>query len=148
MEEKQHPVTIVLVEDDPGHAALIEKNLRRAGIMTPIVNLNNGREALDYLAVKKGPETPSILMLLDLTMPVLDGYEVLKAVKSDARSRCMPVVVLTAADNPREAERCYKLGCNAYITKPVGYEQFSDTMRKLGMFLSIVELPMIEELYG
>jgi CheY-like chemotaxis protein len=150
--EKQQPLTIVLVEDDPGHALLIEKNLRRAGVVNPIVPLSNGREALDYLAGRlaggNGPDAPSILMLLDLNMPVLDGYEVLKAVKSDERSRCMPVVILTTTDSPPEVERCYKLGCNAYIAKPIGFDQFSDTMRKLGMFLSIVKLPVIEEQYG
>ncbi len=147
-------LTVVLVEDDPGHAVLIEKNLRRAGIIVPIVPLSNGREALDYLNEHRpGPgghdsEAPAILMLLDLNMPILDGYEVLRIVKSDERTRSIPVVMLTTTDSPLEIERCYKLGCNAYVTKPVDYEQFSDTMRRLGMFLSIVELPMTEGCHG
>ncbi len=148
----QRTPTVLLVEDDPGHALLIEKNLRRAGVADPIVSLRSGREALDYLdrSCNEGQasDEAEILMLLDLNMPVLDGYEVLKAVKSRERTRCIPVVVLTTTDSPPEIERCYKFGCNAYITKPVDYEQFSDVMRRLGMFLSIVKLPTREECHG
>ncbi len=144
--------TVLLVEDDPGHALLVEKNLKRAGVADRIVCLRSGREALDYLdrqfAEGRAPDEAAILMLLDLNMPVLDGYEVLKAVKSRERTRTIPVVVLTTTDSPPEIERCYKLGCNAYITKPVDYEQFADVMQRLGMFLSIVKLPMREECHG
>ncbi len=145
-------MTVLLVEDDPGHALLIEKNLRRSGISDSIVPLSNGREALDYLDGLHGrgceSGSPAMLMLLDLNMPLLDGYEVLRAVKSDARTRSIPVVILTTTDNPAEIERCYKLGCNAYVTKPVDYEQFSDTLRRLGLFLSVVQLPMTEDHCG
>jgi CheY-like chemotaxis protein len=147
-----HQLTLVLVEDDPGHALLIEKHLRRAGIVNPIVHLGNGREALDYLNREHAPgllqDPPMVLMLLDLNMPVLDGYEVLRIVKSDPRTRTIPVAILTTTDSPREIERCYQLGCNLYITKPVDYEQFSDAMRKLGMFLTIVNVPALEERHG
>jgi CheY-like chemotaxis protein len=145
-------LTIVLVEDDPGHALLIEKNLRRAGFANPIVHLGNGREALEYLERENAPGggqcRPPLLMLLDLNMPVLDGYEVLRVVKSDPRTRTIPIAVLTTTDSPREVERCYELGCNVYVTKPVDYEQFSDAMRKLGMFLTIVNVPALKERHG
>jgi CheY-like chemotaxis protein len=150
--QAHHQLTLVLVEDDPGHALLIEKHLRRAGIMYPIVHLGNGREALDYLNREHvpghGQDQPSILMLLDLNMPVLDGYEVLRIVKSDPRTRTIPVAVLTTTDSPGEVERCYQMGCNLYITKPVDHEQFSDAMRKLGLFLTIVNVPTLRERNG
>lgn len=142
---EQQPVTILLVEDDPGHALLIEKNLRRAGIANEIVVLGDGRKAVDFL-VKEGdyrddrrPAPP--LILLDLNLPVLDGYQVLKFIKNDGRTRQIPVIVLTTTDNPSEIAKCYDLGCNVYITKPVEYEKFSDAIRTLGLFLSIVKVP-------
>ncbi len=141
----QMPVTILLVEDDPGHAVLIEKNLRRAGISNSIVTLDNGQKAVDFLFKKgdyEGDDHPAPpLILLDLNLPVLDGYQVLKILKSDERTKQIPVVVLTTTDNPQEIARCYELGCNVYITKPVEYETFTDAIRKLGLFLSIVRVP-------
>jgi CheY-like chemotaxis protein len=80
-------------------------------------------------------------VLLDLNMPVLDGYQVLERMKADERTRRIPVVVLTTTDDPREVDRCYGLGCNVYVTKPVDYERFSEAVRKLGLFLSIVAFP-------
>jgi len=143
---KNHqPVTILLVEDDPGHALLIEKNLRRAGIANTINKLDNGQKAVDYLfkngAYKDNDNPAPVLILLDLNLPVLDGYQVLKAIRADARTRSIPVVVLTTTDAPHEITRCYELGCNVYITKPVAYEAFTDAIRKLGLFLSIVRVP-------
>jgi len=141
----QEPVTILLVEDDPGHALLIEKNLRRAGIANNIIKLDDGQKAVDYLfkngAYKRDDNPAPVLILLDLNLPVLDGYQVLKTIRGDDRTRSIPVVVLTTTDNPHEITRCYELGCNVYITKPVEYETFSDAIRKLGLFLSIVRVP-------
>jgi CheY-like chemotaxis protein len=138
-------LTLVLVEDDPGHALLIEKNLRRAGIANTIVKLDDGQKAVDFLLKKgeyRGDDHPApFLILLDLNLPVLSGYQVLQAIKNDERTRSIPVVMLTTTDNPHEISRCYELGCNVYIAKPVEYEQFSDAIRKLGLFLSIVRVP-------
>lgn len=137
--------TILLIEDDPGHALLIEKNLRRAGITNHILTISDGRAAVDFLfkegAYREDRSPAPPLILLDLNLPVLDGYGVLKAIKADARTRAIPVVVLTTTDNPLEVARCYDLGCNAYITKPVEYGKFCDVIRKLGLFLSIVNVP-------
>jgi CheY-like chemotaxis protein len=138
-------VTILLVEDDPGHTRLIEKNLRRANIKNEIAFATNGQEALDYLfcegeyANNKHPS--HLLVLLDLNMPVLDGYQVLERMKKDERTKRIPVVILTTTDDSREVTRCYELGCNVYITKPVDYEQFCDAIRKLGLFLLVVTIP-------
>jgi CheY-like chemotaxis protein len=139
MDKHQH-VTILLVEDDPGHALLIEKNLRRANIANTIVKVDNGQKAVDFLFKDEGGFRDPLLVLLDLNLPVLDGYQVLKIIKNDERTRQIPVAVLTTTDNPHEVKRCYELGCNIYITKPVEYEQFSDAIRKLGLFLSIVRV--------
>jgi CheY-like chemotaxis protein len=143
--EPQEAVTILLVEDDPGHAVLIEKNLRRAGIANEIMVVNDGQKAVDILLKRGGsrgdiPPAP-LVILLDLNLPVLDGYQVLKIIKNDEHTRQIPVVMLTTTDNPAEVARCYELGCNAYITKPVEYEAFSKAIQNLGMFLSIIKVP-------
>ena len=138
-------VTILLVEDDPGHARLIEKNLRRANIKNEIHFATNGQEAIDYLFCEgeyaNNNHASHLLVLLDLNMPVLDGYQVLERIKTDERTKRIPVIILTTTDDPREVSRCYELGCNVYITKPVDYEQFAEAMRKLGLFLLVVKMP-------
>jgi len=138
-------VTILLVEDDPGHARLVEKNLRRANLTNPIVPLSDGRQAVDYL-FREGPYSDdpipaNLLVLLDLNLPVMDGYQVLRRMKGNDSTRRIPVIVLTTTDDEREIDRCYDLGCNVYITKPVDYEGFSEAIRKLGLFLSVVSIP-------
>lgn len=145
MSKEQESVLILLAEDDPGHARLIEKNLRRGGINNRIINVDNGRKAVEFLFKEgefAGNEDPSpLLVLLDMNMPELDGCQVLQRIKFDDRTRKIPVVMLTTTDNPHEIERCYELGCNVYITKPVEYEALCEAIRKLGMFLSIVKIP-------
>lgn len=138
-------VTIVMIEDDEGHATLIEKNLRRAGIMNEIVHIDNGRKAADYLLGKgeyanNRPSTP-MLILLDLNLPELDGFQILEMIKKDDSTKLIPVIILTTTDNPREVERGYALGCNVYVTKPVEYEAFADSIRKLGLLLAVVKVP-------
>lgn len=142
--EDHHASTIILVEDDPGHAVLIEKNLRRAGIANQIIVLTDGQKALDFL-FQQGDYSRNIppvhpLVLLDLNLPVLDGFQVLKALKSDERTRHIPVIVVTTTDLPHEIARCYELGCNIYVTKPVEYDAFCDAIRKLGLFLPVMKV--------
>jgi len=132
-------VTILLVEDDPGHARLIEKNLRRANITNDIVKATDGQQAVDYLF--GNGRALSLLVLLDLNLPVLDGYQVLERMKADERTKHIPVIMLTTTDDSREVSRCYELGCNVYITKPVDYERFSDAIRKLGLFMAVFMIP-------
>ena len=150
--KKPQQITILLVEDDPGHALLIEKNLRRAGIVNEIVVLRDGGEAVEYLLPRAGGKETlhdkPLCILLDLNLPVLDGYQVLTRIKGDERTRHIPVVILTTTDNPQEVARCYGLGCNVYVTKPVEYDQFSDAVQKLGLFLSIVKVPGAESDHG
>ena len=138
-------VTIVLVEDNPGHARLVEKNLRRAKLTNPIVMLGDGRQAIDYLfhegAYADQPIPENLLVLLDLNLPLMDGYQVLRQMKENEATRRIPVIILTTTDDPREINRCYDLGCNVYLTKPVDYDDFCEAIRKLGLFLSVVALP-------
>lgn len=132
-----------MVEDDPGHARLIEKNLRRASIANEIVHFSDGSEVIKYFFGDDGEGRihERILILLDLNLPNIDGYEVLMRLKSETRTQRIPVIILTTTDNPREIERCYELGCNVYITKPVEYENFSEAIRKLGLMLEVVKVP-------
>ena len=139
------PVTIIMVEDDEGHARLIEKNIRRAGVTNEIVPFKDGGSALDYLL---GPDKTGkanagrpFLILLDLNLPDMTGVDILKIVKDNEYLRRAPVVVLTTTDDQREIQRCYDLGCNVYITKPVNYEGFSNAIRQLGLFFSVIQVP-------
>lgn len=145
MPNKSQEVTIVMIEDDPGHALLIEKNLRRAGIVNPIISIDNGRKAVEYFSATgeyEGKEAPpAMLILLDLNLPEVDGFTVLEKLKSNPKTKLIPVIILTTTDNPREVERGYELGCNVYVTKPVEYESFADSIRKLGLMLAIVKVP-------
>jgi CheY-like chemotaxis protein len=142
---KINEVNVLLVEDDLGHARLIEKNLRRANVTNRIDHVTDGQQAVDYLFCEgeyaDKPRSTSILVLLDLNMPVLDGYQVLERMKADKRTKRIPVIILTTTDDAREVARCYELGCNVYITKPVDYDQFAEAMRKLGLFLLVVMIP-------
>ena len=138
-------VTILLVEDDKGHARLIEKNLRRVGIHNPIIHLDDGQKAVDFLFCRaeykdKSLPTP-LIVLLDLNMPILDGYQVIKQMKTNPLTHRIPVIVLTTTGNAGEVQLCYELGCNVFIKKPVEYHEFCEAIRKLGMFLEIVVIP-------
>jgi CheY-like chemotaxis protein len=141
------PVNIVMIEDDEGHARLIERNIRRAGISNNVRHFLDGTSALDYIfngadgPVRNGPA----LVLLDLNLPDMSGTDILAKIKASEKLRRTPVVVLTTTDDKVEIQRCYDLGCNVYITKPVNYEAFADAIRKLGLFLSVMQVPDREE---
>ena len=139
----QQAVSIVMIEDDEGHARLIEKNIRRAGIANGLKHFSDGTSGLEYLF--NSPDGPlqngPALVLLDLNLPDMSGTDILAKIKGDERLHRVPVVVLTTTDDKTEIERCYELGCNVYITKPVNYESFADAIRQLGLFLSVIQLP-------
>ena len=138
------PVSIIMVEDDEGHARLIEKNIRRAGITNGIRHFRDGTSALEYL--HEAPDDPThngpTLILLDLNLPDMSGIDILSRIKAAGNPlKRTPVVVLTTTDDKIEIQRCYELGCNVYITKPVNYESFADAIRQLGLFLSVIQVP-------
>ncbi len=136
------PVTILLIEDDPGHARLIEKNVRRAGVANQITHKLDGTTALEHL-FGRGEHSKSdpLLVLLDLNLPDMSGTDILARIKADPLLRRTPVVVLTTTDDRTEIQRCYDLGCNVYITKPVEYEGFASAIRQLGLFLTVMQVP-------
>ena len=132
-----------MIEDDEGHARLIERNIRRAGISNDIRHFLDGGTALEFLFNhKSGPllNGPA-LILLDLNLPDMSGTDILTKIKSEPGLKRTPVVVLTTTDDKTEIQRCYDLGANVYITKPVNYESFADAIRQLGLFLSVIQVP-------
>jgi CheY-like chemotaxis protein len=138
-------VTIVMIEDDDGHARLIERNIRRAGVNNDILPFADGSSAIDELFGADGTGTVSrgrpLLILLDLNLPDMSGIDVLKRIKENEHLKRSPVVVLTTTDDTVEIQRCYDLGCNVYITKPVNYESFAHAIRQLGLFFSVIQVP-------
>ncbi|MBV8971202.1 MAG: response regulator [Sphingomonadaceae bacterium] len=143
----EHSVNIIMIEDDEGHARLIEKNIRRAGIANAIRHFVDGTKALAHLF--DDPDGPArngpALILLDLNLPDMSGIDILAKIKADAKLRRTPVVVLTTTDDKQEIQRCYDLGANVYITKPVNYESFAKAIQQLGLFLSVIQVPEVGE---
>jgi CheY-like chemotaxis protein len=139
------PVTIIMVEDDDGHARLIERNIRRSGVNNRILPFTNGTDAVRYLFGSDGSgidhKDEALLILLDLNLPDMTGIEILRRVKENKYLKSTPIVVLTTTDDSQEIKRCYELGCNVYITKPVNYESFANAIRQLGMFFSVIQVP-------
>jgi CheY-like chemotaxis protein len=138
-------VEIVMIEDDEGHARLIERNIRRAGVNNVILPFRDGTSALEYLLGADGTGEASakrhLLILLDLNLPDMTGIDILEKVKANPHTKRSPVVVLTTTDDQREIQRCYDLGANVYITKPVNYEGFANAIRQLGLFFSVMQVP-------
>jgi CheY-like chemotaxis protein len=128
------PVKIIMIEDDEGHARLIERNIRRSGVNNEIVPFTNGTAAVDYMFGEDGSgvvhKGQALLILLDLNLPDMTGIEILKRVKENQYLKCA-----------QEIKRCYELGCNVYITKPVNYESFANAIRQLGLFFSVIQVP-------
>ena len=142
------PVKIVMIEDDEGHARLIERNIRRSGVNNDIRPFTNGTDAVRYLFGTDGSglahKDEALLILLDLNLPDMSGIDILRRVKENAHLKATPVVVLTTTDDAQEIKRCYELGCNVYITKPVNYESFANAIRQLGLFFSVIQVPQAE----
>ena len=142
------PVVVVMIEDDKGHARLIERNVRRAGINNEIMAFTNGADALDFLLGPDGSgevnRYSSFLILLDLNLPDMTGVDILTKLKANEHLRPAPVIVLTTTDDQREIQRCYDLGASVYITKPLDYEGFANAIVQLGLFLSIIQMPTVD----
>jgi CheY-like chemotaxis protein len=144
MGDKARAVTIVMIEDDEGHSRLIEKNIRRAGVNNEVTGFADGTSALSYLLGPDGSGEISahrqLLILLDLNLPDMSGIDILARIKANVHLRRSPVVILTTTDDSREIQRCYDLGANVYITKPVDYEGFANAIRQLGLFFSVIQV--------
>ncbi len=131
--------TILLVEDNPDDEILTLRELARNNIINEVIVVRDGAEALDYLfgegkyADRDTGLLPEIV-LLDLRLPKIDGLEVLRRLRADKRTKLLPVVIFTSSDQERDIIEGYELGCNSYIRKPVDFAQFTEAVRRLGMF--------------
>jgi CheY-like chemotaxis protein len=138
-------ITIAMIEDDEGHARLTERNLRRVGVNNEIVQLADGASAITFLFGSDGSGLVNkgrpLLVLLDLNLPDVSGIDILKRLKENEHLRVSPVVVLTTSDDKSEIRRCYDLGCNVYITKPVDYEKFANAIQQFGLFMDVMQVP-------
>ena len=128
---------ILLVEDNPKDEALTLRALKKANIMNKVVVAHDGVEALDYLfatGADGSRNAPPQLILLDLKLPKLDGHEVLKRIRSDARTQPLPVVILTTSVEDRDLLEGYRLGANSYVRKPVDFAEFAQAVVQLGLY--------------
>jgi CheY-like chemotaxis protein len=138
-------LTVLIAEDDDGHATLVRRNLKRTGLRAEAVHVRDGQELLDYL-YRRGQwrdrePHEALLILLDLNMPRLGGLDVLNVLKHDARLAHIPIFVLTTTDNPNELDRCYTRGASACLIKPVDYGSFGLMIQRLAEFLLTARLP-------
>jgi two-component system response regulator len=132
---------ILLVEDNADDVALILRALKKNDISNKIVVARDGVEALDYL-FSTGPHVQPQLVLLDLKLPRLDGFEVLRKMRADQRTKFLPVVILTSSKEPQDIMDGYGLGANSYVRKPVDFRQFVEAVRQLDLYwLSLNERP-------
>jgi two-component system response regulator len=141
-----HEIEILLVEDSVSDAELTIRALKKHNMANKLVHLENGAEALDYLfangayserEVKNIPK----LILLDINMPKVGGIEVLKQIKGDERTRKIPVIMLTSSKEDPDIDKCYDLGANSYVVKPVGFESFMKAVSELGMYWMLLNQP-------
>ena len=144
-------LTILLVEDNPDDEALTVRELRRHNLVNRIVVARDGAEALEYLfgvgryAGRNARDCPTVV-LLDIKLPKVDGLEVLREIRRDARTRLTPVVVLTSSDDQRDMIESYRLGVNSYVRKPVDFDQFQEAVRQLQFYwLLLNETPLPPE---
>ena len=142
MEEK----IILLVEDNPDDVTLTERALKKSHILNKLAVAKDGVEALDYLFCTGSwvgrdiNNTPQVV-LLDIKLPKIDGLEVLKRIRSDSRTKLLPVVILTSSKEERDLIISYSLGANSYIRKPVNFNQFVDAVRQLGLYWLVLNEP-------
>ena len=126
----------ILIVDDSETTRRIVGTILRSRHWTICGEAENGRAG-----VEKFQKLKPDIVLLDLSMPDMTGIEILRQVKQSKYLKCAPVVVLTTTDDSHEIKRCYELGCNVYITKPVNYESFANAIRQLGLFFSVIQVP-------
>ena len=140
--------TVLIADDDDGHAFLVEDNLRRGGVNSNFIRFCDGQETLDFLFGRTKspafePDRP-YLLLLDIRMPKVDGVAVLQQIKADPHLRKLPVIILTTTDDPGEIDRCHALGCNVYLHKPVSFDAFAHAIAELGKFVALVKVPHLQ----
>ena len=130
---------ILLVEDNPDDVVLTLRALKKNNILNEVVVANDGTEALDFLfgtGIYEGRDTSimPIIVLLDLKLPKIDGLEVLQRLRSDSRTKILPVIILTTSKEEKDILDCYNFGANSYIRKPVDFIQFTEAIKQLGIY--------------
>jgi two-component system, response regulator len=139
-------IEILLIEDNPADIELTLHALRKEQMANTIHVVRDGEEALDFLFcrcryARRSFEDPPRLVLLDLKLPKVDGLQVLREVKADARTRAIAVTILTSSREDRDLVEGYQLGVNSYIQKPVDFDEFRNTVRQLGLYWLVVNQP-------
>ena len=137
---------ILLVEDNPDDQTLILRALKKNNILNEVVLVRDGVEALDYLFSTgahqgRDPDLMPQVVLLDIKLPKLDGLEVLKRIRADERTKRLPVVILTTSREQQDLMTSYDNGVNSYIQKPIDFNQFSEAVRKLGLYWILLNIP-------
>ncbi len=138
-----HNVEILLVEDSLEDATLVIRSLKKNNLGNSLKHLNDGAEALDFIFARgeyseRRVEDKPKLILLDLKMPKVDGLQVLRAIKTDERTRSVPVVIMTSSREDRDLIESYKLGVNGFVVKPVSFDNFAKAVADLGMYWLMV----------
>ena len=138
---------ILLVEDNPADEKLTMRALRRVNLAHQVDVVRDGQQALDYLfaqgefAAARAEQGPPVVILLDMNLPRLSGLEVLRRVRADARTALVPVVMLTSSDEERDRYNSYQDGANSFVRKPVVFEEFAETVGRLGVYWALVNSP-------
>jgi two-component system response regulator len=143
-------VDILLVEDSPDDAELALYALRRENLANNILVARDGEEALEFIFCSgafapRSFDRPPKLILLDLKLPKVDGMEVLNRLKSDARTKTIPVVIMTSSKEDRDLVQGYGLGANSYIQKPVDFDQFRETVKQVGLYWLVTNQPPVSD---
>lgn len=137
---------ILLVEDDPDDAELAVRALKKLSATKAVVVVRDGVEALDYIFGTgdyqgRDPEIQPAVILLDLKLPKIDGFEILRRLKTDERTRAIPVVVLTSSNEEKDIIDCYRLGANSYVRKLVDFSWFGEAIQQLGLYWTLMNEP-------
>ncbi len=143
---KKEPFVVLMAEDNPHDIVATKRAWKKNNILNPLYIVKDGEECLDYLHQRgqySDPESaprPGVV-LLDIKMPRIDGLAVLKHIREDENLHRLPVVILTTSKQEEDRIKSYELGANAYITKPVGFQNFSEAVKTINLFWELVELP-------
>lgn len=142
-------VDLLFVEDNINDAEMAIRELKKHNLANNLFHVNDGEEALDFIfatgkfAGTRDSKNPPKLILLDIQMPKVNGIEVLQKIKSDERTKIIPVVILTSSKEDPDVKACYKLGANSYIVKPVNFEGFAEAIKNLGFYWLLLNQPPI-----